>query len=106
MNLKDQILQSTGRTIKKLTIPQWKLEVCIRSLSVTEMTECQALVDNHSLQVVPRICIMGLCDELGNLLFDLEALPALLEKDFAALQLIAEAIMALSAKDPSAAKKN
>jgi hypothetical protein len=98
MNLKDKILASTGRKVTSLTIPQWGLDVCVCSWTPKEFDDWQQWLktENPSMDILARTAILSLCNEDGTKMFDESHIPALMEKDFCALQLIVDAALRLN----------
>jgi hypothetical protein len=114
MSLKDQILAANDTKIEKLHVPEWGVDVYIRTLTgfegdafdaSTRDSEGNRIAENFTA----KYCQLVMCDETGAQVFGPGDLPALSQKSNAALNRVFNAGLKLnrmSAEGIEEAEKN
>lgn len=100
MDLKNAILQASDLKVKEIEVPEWHLSIFIRTFSgrvrdaVDKFiaskidTKTGALTDPTGIRSF--VLVHSLCDEKGRLIFSIDDIPDLEEKDAGVLQSLFE----------------
>jgi hypothetical protein len=101
---------------KKVFVPEWDTDVCIRPLTAREVDQVVAYEKAHQNETDKKrayIIIKGACNEDGTALFKMDEMNMLVQKSFSASVLLSNEIMKHSglmkdvdATDDADAEKN
>jgi len=114
---KQTILNADDLPREKVAVPQWGGDVFVRTLTGTERDEFEQSCinskgknkDMNLKNIRARLCVLCICEESGNRLFDARDVDALGKKSASALDLVfavAQRLNGLAGEDVEALAKN
>lgn len=120
MGLRDQIIQVQDRTYEVVHVPEWNMDIRIRSLTAKERDKFEADCINfrqegrHSKTELrgnnrARLCVMCIVDDAGQRVFkdeDAEVLGAKSAKALDRIYAVAQSLGGISSNDIDELEKN
>ena len=114
MSLRDLILQSADIKSENLSVPQWGVELNVKTMTAVErsrlVASCTSKVDGEDKvdmeKMYPLLIVAAVFDpETGEKVFTLEDVSALQDKSAAAIELVASKVMEMSGMTKDAVDK-
>jgi hypothetical protein len=89
MNLRDQILSANDCVLKPFPVPEWNVDVCLKTWTCAERAAVQAIHKSEGADWIAQVVALTLCDPVGNKIFSHDDVKALADKNGAVLERIA-----------------
>ena len=94
--MKDEILNLNDVELRKVTVAEWKRDVCVRVMSGAERDKFNIANGKSMDNLRARLCAVCLCDDKGVRLFTDDYAEALGQKNSNAINKVFEAAFELN----------